>query len=71
MVPSKGSMYRLDIYSIDVAGNESLLTPREIQSKLEDIVKDASKRKAAAGTSQIVNPSIFTTTDRTRWAKVS
>ncbi|CAK8691317.1 unnamed protein product [Clavelina lepadiformis] len=66
----KGSMYRLDIYSIDVAGNESLLTPREIQSKLEDIVKDASKRKAAAGTSQIVNPSIFTTTDRTRWAKL-
>ncbi|CAK8691318.1 unnamed protein product [Clavelina lepadiformis] len=66
----KGSMYRLDMYSIDVAGNESLLTPREIQSKLEDIVKDASKRKAAAGTSQIVNPSIFTTTDRTRWAKI-
>ncbi|XP_076807011.1 carnitine O-palmitoyltransferase 1, liver isoform-like isoform X2 [Clavelina lepadiformis] len=66
----KGSMYRLDMYSIDVAGNESLLTPREIQSKLEDIVKDASKRKAVAGTSQIVNPSIFTTTDRTRWAKI-
>nr|CAB3233592.1 carnitine O-palmitoyltransferase 1, liver isoform [Phallusia mammillata] len=65
----KKSMYRLDLFATDVNGKETILTPREIQTQLELLMKDA-KDVETKSDKDILNPSIFTSTTRPRWAQI-
>jgi len=62
-------MYKVFLYAQDTSGKETLLTPRELQSQLEKIMSDADAKDQSAD-KPAINPSVFTTANRTRWAQV-
>ena len=63
----KGLIYKLDTYVVDEHGQNSLLSPKEIQSQLQFIVDDADQK---SNENEVTNPCLFTSTHRTKWAKV-
>jgi len=58
----KGVMFNLPLYGIESSGNESLLTPEELQTKIDLILKHTDQQS-------VPNPSVFTTLPRTDWFK--
>ncbi|XP_078486895.1 carnitine O-palmitoyltransferase 1, liver isoform [Ciona intestinalis] len=65
----KGLMYKLDLKVLDSDGKRTFLTPTEIQGQLKVIMEDADLMGSKVE-GEIPNPAIFTTTERTRWAKI-
>uniref|UniRef100_H2YI63 Choline/carnitine acyltransferase domain-containing protein n=1 Tax=Ciona savignyi TaxID=51511 RepID=H2YI63_CIOSA len=62
IVIRKGVMYKVGVYGRDSSGNESILSPRELQSIFQDILDETDD---IADTQW--NPSVFTTQNRTLW----
>lgn len=58
-------MFRVDVFATDEMGNQSILSPLEIQEVLEGIIKETADVDRTEW-----NPAVFTAQNRTLWAQV-
>nr|XP_002122295.1 carnitine O-palmitoyltransferase 1, liver isoform-like [Ciona intestinalis] len=64
IVIRKGIMYKVNVYGSDSNGNESILSPRELQTVFQDIIDETEDITEVQW-----NPAVFTTQNRTLWAQ--
>lgn len=60
----KGVMYRVNVYGTDEKGEETIISPLELQGIFEQIVKETAQIDETQW-----NPAIFTAQNRTVWAQ--
>nr|CAB3233585.1 carnitine O-palmitoyltransferase 1, liver isoform-like [Phallusia mammillata] len=60
----KGLMFSVDMYATDETGKQSILSPPEIQTILENIIKETADVEGVQW-----NPAVFTAQNRTVWAQ--
>ena len=58
-------MYRLDVYGTNEKGEESIISPSELQTVFQQIIDTTSNDETQW------NPAIFTAQNRTVWAQVT